>query len=115
MGWSNFIVVPSMKLAVEVSRNIDEDCVEQYSKVIGKLFDEDSSIGEVLERTLNKLTTKQVAEIVEKAVTADSLVGLYYDNLFPVWLKMRHITFQIVNAFDFEKLDTKGMKIIRQE
>jgi hypothetical protein len=115
MGWSNFIVVPSMKLAVEVSRSIDEDCVEQYSKVIGRLFDEDGSIGEVLERTLNKLTTKQVAEIVDKAVTADSLVGLYYDNLFPVWLKLRHITFQIVNEFDFEKLDTKGMKIIRQE
>jgi hypothetical protein len=113
VGWQNFIIVPSLKLAVEVSRQIDGDSVERLSNSIVQLFDEEASVYDLLDEPFSKLSSKNFSEIVKKASCAEDLSGKYFDDLFAVWLKLRKIDFQIISEFDFEKLDKKGLKILR--
>lgn len=115
VGWTNFIIVPSLKLAVECSRQIDEESAKNLSVTIKELFDEENSVCDILEEPHAKISAKNWSAILEKAATADKLSGHYHDYLLAVWLLLRKTDFQIISEFDFEKFNKTGFKVLRFE
>ena len=123
MGWSNYVVIPKLKLAIEVSREIDEGDNYEYEDQAEKFFDitkfimEEVSF-ECFEKPLHEITLEDLTDVLRIAKeSADTLMYLYHlDKLLIYWLISRNIKFEIISEFQFNerKDEFKDFKIIEQ-
>ncbi len=116
MGWSNFIIIPSLNIAVEVSRHLQdlEDYEEQaFDYLTSEEFDEGIDIEN---RTIKDLTVRDLATLFTAYDHTNALKGLDYDKLLLVWLKSRGIDYEIKPEYEIEKekLEEEGYKIKRR-
>lgn len=114
MGWTNFIIIPKLKLIVETSRYLDEDKADRFSESLEKLINKVEDFNfEILETKYSDLSVNDLSKIVNLASSCWFLDELNLDILLLAWLKKENIDFNIVSEFDFEEKDYKGYLIIR--
>jgi len=123
MSWSNYIIIPKLKLIIEVSRDIDEGEYYEYEDEAKNFFDLIEYIREEfdydsLETPLKSITLKDLSHILQVArKSVDALLHIYdYDYLLIYWLISRNIKFEIMNEFEFneKKNKFKDYKIIKR-
>jgi len=114
MGWSNFIIIPSLNIAIEVSRDL-HDLVDYEDKAFDYLtseeFDEEIDIEN---RKIKDLTVRDLTTLFTAYDSTNSLKGLDYNKLILIWLKSRGIGYEVKSEYeiDKEKLEQEGYKII---
>jgi len=114
MGWSNFIIIPSLNIAIEVSRYL-HDLEDYEEKAFDYLTAEEFDEGiDIENRTIRDLTVRDLATLFTAYDSTNSLKGLDYDKLLVVWLKSRGIDYEIKSEYDIdkEKLEKEGYKLI---
>src|SRR3972149_616940 len=114
MGWSNFIIIPSLNVAIEVSRDL-HDLANYEEKAFEYLTSEESDEGiDIENRTIRDLTVRDLATLFTAYDKTNALKGLDYNKLLLVWLKSRGIDYEIKSEYeiDREKLEKDGYKII---
>ena len=114
MGWSNFIIIPSLNIAIEVSRDL-HDLEDYEEKAFDYLTSEESDEGMDIEnRTIRDLTVRDLTTLFTAYDHTNALKGLDYDKLLLVWFKSRGIAYEIKSEYniDTEKLEQEGYKII---
>jgi len=114
MGWSNFIIIPSLNIAIEVSRDLNdlEDYEEKaFDYLTSEEFDEEIDIEN---RTIRDLTVRDLATLFTAYDNTNALKGMDYNKLLVVWLKSRGIDYEIKSEYEIDKkkLDEEGYKII---
>ena len=114
MGWSNFIIIPSLKIAVEVSRDL-RDLEDYEEKAFYYLTSEEFDEGiDIESRKIKDLTVRDLTTLFTTYDSTNSLKGLDYNKLLLVWLKSRGIDYEVKSEYDIdkEKLEEEGYKII---
>lgn len=125
MGWSNFIIIPRLKLLIEIPREIDE--IRYYEEsAIKRVIDEENidyddhfegddvaNMGDVL---INKITIKDLTELYKRYDIVQSLAGMDYNKLLLFWLKNRGIDFEIKSEYNIDKneYEKEGYMIIER-
>lgn len=117
MGWINFIIIPSFKVAIETSRNINE--ISDYEiKALNYLTDEerysDDDIGDV---KLNTLTVKMLSTLFKSYEQSSNLAGFESDKFLLYWLMIRNIEFDIKLEYNVKRdeLRNQGYTIIEHD
>ena len=112
MGWTNFIIIPSFKMAIETSRNINE-IYDHEIKALNYLTDEerydDDDMSEV---KLNNLTIKMLSKLVMSYEQSINLVGFESDKFLLYWLTMRDIGFDIKSEHNVNKDELREREYI---
>lgn len=114
MGSSNFIIIHSLKIAIEISRNLNdlEDYEERaFNYLTDEEFDEEIDIER---RTIRNLTVRDLATLYTTFDHTNSLRGMDSDKLLLFWLKSRGIDYQIKSEYEIEKekLEEDGYHIL---
>ncbi len=104
MGWTNFIIVPKLKLIVQTHREV--------SRLNGYISDGLSSLIEgldeeivesILERNYKKFTLNDLSILVEVFKSVYSLGNISIDYLLLYWLENRGIDYSIVTEFELDE------------
>ncbi len=114
MGWSNFIIIPSLNIAIEVSRYL-QDLEDYEEKAFSYLTSEEFDEGIDIENwTIGDLTVRDLATLFTSYENTNALKGMDYDKLLLVWLKSRGIDYEIKAEYEIDKkkLEEEGYKII---
>lgn len=121
MGWTNFIIIPKLKLVIEISRHINE--LDDYQKkAIDYLIDEEryEDGDEYIEnKNIKNISIKDLTRLFNTYEQANSIAGMEPDKLFLYWLKNKNIDYEIKSEFEvrenkeLEKLKADGYKILR--
>lgn len=99
MGWTNFVIIPKLKLAVEISRSIDElDEWEEESIEKALYFYEE----EIPNKKITGLTFDD-AKILGEAVKILNNIPEDRDVLFLFWLKKRNVEYEIISEMKLEE------------
>ena len=127
MGWTNYIVIPSLKLAIEISRNVD-DIYDHESEGLENVVNKDDIYGgecgdgeleyvDIGNIEINKLTVRHISTLYRAYETVRSIEGIDVDKLLLFWLKNRMIEYYIKSEFDVnvEKLKSDGYIVIRKD
>ena len=114
MGWSNYLIIPEFKLAIEISRYVED--IQEYEKdalyeITGEEEAEDVENIKVRDITVKDLTTLYNAH---KIVT--SLTGFEIDKLLLFWLQNRGIEYKIKSEFEAtaDQLKDDSYTVIRR-
>jgi len=114
MGWTNFIIIPSFKVAIETSRNINE-IYDHEIKALDYLTDEerydDDDMSDV---KLGNLTIKMLSKLVMSYEQSINLAGFESDKFLLYWLTTRNISFDIKSEYNVKRdeLREQGYNII---
>ena len=114
MGWSNYIVIPKLKLLIEVSRNVED--IEDYEEAaIDKVIDEDNidydahcegeNVIDMGDVSISKITIKDLTELYKSYDMVQSLSGMDYNKLLLYWLKGRDIEFSVKSEYDVDVIE----------
>jgi len=113
MGWINYVILPKQKLAIVISRHVND--IEEYEKdafrkIIGNELDpfEDSDI------KVKDITVKELCKIYSAYETMSTLSGLEGDKFLLFWLVNKGIEFEIKSEHnvDIEECKRNGYHII---
>ena len=101
MGSYNYIIVPKIKLIIEVNSSIDEDNLdfdvfEKFLKEVEN-FDDD-----ILEKKYKDLTLKDLAGLINVSDNT-YIFDEIYNKLFLYWIKIRELEFEIISEYSFDK------------
>ena len=122
MGWTNFIIIPKLKLIVEVSRQIDE--IPDYQKNALNFLTDEERIYEIekydIENKYTKdLTVKDLTQIFSVYEQANNISGMESDKFFLYWLETRGVDYEIKSEFEvnenkvLEKCEEERYTILR--
>ncbi len=91
MGWTNFVIVPSLNIAIEISRYLQdlEDYEERAFKYLAS--EEFEERIDIENRTIRDLTVRDLATLFTAYDNTNALKGLDHDKLRSS--KKRDITF----------------------
>ena len=121
MGWTNFIIVPKLKLVIEISRNINE--LDDYQKkALDYLTDEEryEDDNDYLEnKSAKNISIKDLTRLFNTYEQANNLAGMESDKFFLYWLESKGIDYEIKSEFElaggkFEQYKTEEYKILRK-
>lgn len=120
MGSINFVIIPSLKIAVEVRRDVDE--IEEYIvDALDKLTREDiynvdctDAYNILGEKEVTRLTIKDLATLYTVYEAATSLADMDLNKFLLYWLTHKGIPFEIKSEYniDRQKLHSDGYVII---
>ena len=80
MGWSNFIIIPSLNIAIEVSRNL-QDMEDYEEQAFDYLTSEEIDEGiDIENRTIRDLTVRDLATLFTAYDHTNALKGIDYDT-----------------------------------
>ncbi len=114
MGWSNYIIIPEFKLAIEVSRYVQD--IEEYEKdALNKITGEEEA-EDVENVKVRDITVKDLTTLYNAHKIVSSLTGFEIDKLLLFWLQNRGIEYEIKSEFDVitEQLRDDGYTVIRR-
>ncbi len=102
MGWTNFIIIPKLKLIIEIRRQIDE--IPNYQKNALNFLTDEERIYEIEEYDIeNKytkdLTVKDLTQIFSVYEQANNISGMESDKFFLYWLETKGIDYEIESGF----------------
>lgn len=114
MGWCNYIIIPKLKLVVEVSNSVNMDDVEifigDFKKFIDLVEDFDS---EIFEKKFKDIAMGDFSKLVGLSESANSTFLDFSDvlGLF-LFLDLYSIEYEIISEFDLKKEKYKGYKFM---
>jgi hypothetical protein len=117
MGWVNYIVIEKLKLAIEISRSVEE-ISEWETKAIDYLTDEerydDNEAGQV---ELSKINIDTLTNIYNTYSKASSMAGMYPDKFLLYWLDSRGIEYEVISEYtkNREALISEGYTIVDRD
>ena len=122
MGWTNFIIIPKLKLIIEISRQIDE--ISDYQKNALNFLTDEERIYEIEEYNIeNKyskdLTIKDLTQMFSVYEQANGISGMESDKFFLYWLETKGIEYIIESEFTIkennklESYKNEGYTILR--
>lgn len=119
MGWSNYIIIPKLKIIVETNREIDD--IESYQKEsIDEIVDEeniDDGVYLDLENVkINDITIKDLALLYKDHEIMQCVRGIHIDRLLLYWLQNKGIDFEVKSEhnIDKEKYKSEGYIFIER-
>jgi hypothetical protein len=109
MGWSNYIIIPKLKLIVEVSRNIYE-IPEHQKKSLDYLTDEERLFEQeeygVENKNIKSISLKDITLLFNIYGYANNISGMNPDKFFLYWLESKNIKYEILSEFEIsDKLE----------
>lgn len=120
MGWSNYVIVPTLKLLIEVSRDVDnikDYEIEDINKAIGEenLYYEDDSV-DMGNIKINDITIKDLTFLYDGYKIVQAIAGLNANKLLLFWLKSREIDHEVKSQFDIniDELKTEGYVLVER-
>lgn len=113
MGWTNFVIVDRLKLAIEISRHIHD--LEDYEEESLNYVTEEKDIIDVSDIKFTSLSLKDLASLVTISDKVGSINGFEIDKLMLYWLKSRGIEYEIESEHDVDinELKERGYTIKR--
>lgn len=119
MGWSNYIIIPKLKVIIETHREVDD--IEFYQKEsLDKIVDEeniDDGVYLDLENIkVSEITIKDLALLYKDHEIMQCVRGIHIDKLLLYWLKIKGIGFNVRSEYDVdrEKYKSEGYIIIER-
>ena len=114
MGWSNYIIIPEFKLAIEVSRNVED--IEEYEKEALYEITEERDVEDVENVKVRDITVKDLTTLYNAHEIVSSLTGFEIDKLLLFWLQNRGIEYKIKSEFEAtaDQLKDEGYTVIRR-
>jgi len=115
MGWTNYIVIPKLKLVVETSRYVDE--ADEYFvnafKQLEEYIDVEDYI-DISEIKVKDLNLKVLSELIKAYDIYIKLSGWEYpEKILLLFLELRNIDYEIIPEWDFKEKKYKGYTILR--
>ena len=112
MGWSNYIIIPEFKLAIEVSRYMAD--IEEYEKNALYKITEEDEMEDVENVKVRNITVKDLTTLYNAHKIVSSLTGFEIDKLLLFWLQNRGIEYEIKSEFDVttDQLKDEGYNVI---
>jgi len=112
MGWTNYIIIPKLKLIVETGRNISESHDYQnealdYLTAEERAFDEDEE-REMSNISITDITMKDISLLYTMYEKSRLISEMEPDRLFLYWLESKGISYEILSEFDI--LDSGKME-----
>lgn len=122
MGWTNFIIIPKLRLIIEVSRKIDN--IADYQKDALSFLIDEERVYEIEEydienKTAKDLKVKDLTQLFNIYEKANILAGMLQDEIFIYWLESKDINYEIKSEFEvnenkiLEKYKEEGYTILR--
>jgi len=114
MGWSNYIIIPEFKLAIEVSRYVAD--IEEYEKDALYKITGEEEVEDVENVKVHDITVKDLTTLYNAHKIVSSLTGFEIDKLLLFWLQNRGIEYEIKSEFDVttDQLRDDGYTVIRR-
>lgn len=115
MGWTNFIIVPKLKFAIEVNRSINTDDCDSDFETFEEFVEETEKFDDEIEyKNYKELNLKDLASLIKVSENIH-IFNEIYNELFIWWLKLRGFEFEIMHEDDFNKgnYKEKGFTIIK--
>ena len=115
MGWSNYIVIPKLKLLIEVSRFTK--CESYEIQALNKLFDDSIDELDTDDMKVADLTLKDLVILTTNHNTLSNINTIdSSDVLFLYWLYSKNIDYEIENEtiVDFERYEKDGYTVLKR-
>ncbi|GFO97601.1 hypothetical protein ig2599ANME_1806 [groundwater metagenome] len=114
MGWSNYIIIPEFKLAIEVSRYVED--IEEYEKDALYKITEEKEVEDVENVKVRDITVKDLTTLYNAHEIVSSLTGFEIDKLLLFWLQNRGIEYKIKSEFEAsaDQLKNEGYTVIHR-
>ncbi len=114
MGWSNYIIIPEFKLAIEVSRYVED--IQEYEKEALYEITEEKDVEDVENVKVRDITVKDLTTLYNAHEIVSSLTGFEIDKLLLFWLQNRGIEYEIKSEFEAtaDQLKDDGYTVIRR-
>lgn len=114
MGWSNYIIIPEFKLAIEVSRYVAD--IEDYEKEALYEITEEEEVEDVENVKVRDITVKDLTTLYNAHEIVSSLTGFEIDKLLLFWLQNRGIEYKIKSEFEAtaDQLKDDGYTVIHR-
>jgi len=102
MGWSNYVIIPKLKLAIEISRYADRENL--YEEELEELLKEvDNFNFEILDKKPQELTLNDLSSLVSLARKSIILEEICIDYFLLWWLELRGVKHEVISEFEFDK------------
>lgn len=121
MGWSNYIIVDSLKIVVETNREVDN--LETYreealDKIMNTYEDTyvDDNIADIKDVKISELTIGHLSILYDAYKDISNIYGTHIDQFLLFWLKSKNIKFNIESehGFNYREYEDKGYTILRR-
>jgi len=98
MGWTNFIIIPKLKLIVETSRQIDE--IPDYQKNALDFLTDEERIYEIEKydiknKIVKNISIEDISQLFSIYEQANNIVGMESDKFLLYWLETKGIEYEI--------------------
>lgn len=107
MGWTNYIIIPKLKLIVETNRSINE--ISDYQKKsLNYLINEDryEEDQDIENKNIKNISIKDLTLMFNIYEKSTDIVGLECDKFLLYWLELRNIKYKILSEFEIsDKLE----------
>lgn len=113
MGWTNFIIIPKLKLVFETTKNLSE-LLYHKSEALDQLIVEEDTFDHVLDTKVIDLNIETLTTLTNGYVKYSNLVNTTPDEMFLYWLESHEIKYKIENEFNINLNDYKDYVIIRR-
>ena len=114
MGWSNYIIIPDMKLAIQTTRYVEE--LEDYiKKALEDAIDEEpDELAEMDNVKITDVTLRDLKALYTAHERMRSIAEFEYDKLLLFWLENRDIRYEIKSEYqvDIDEYKNDGYNII---
>ncbi len=113
MGWNNYILLDTMKIQIEVSRNIREDVIEDLEKKFNQIIDtvDELTIHDIpFEKDLGDYATHLVKHLgfLTQNLVASALDGTdLLSYMVILWLNTHAIPYRIVSEYNRTEKEEK--------
>ena len=114
MGWSNYLIVPELKLVVKISRHIQFEDYEE--KALDSIFNDHDDFASM--EPCKKVTDLSVKDLGTMMKAYDDLMSIYCIGdpveLLMYWLKKKGIDYEIKHEddIDLNTLEELGFTIM---
>lgn len=115
MGWSNYLIVPEIKTAFEISRSIEDDLDQE---VVDEVLDERETFHDfLLHEKINDLTMDKYNQLINGYKFGEKVHDIFvnnHDNLLVYYFIGKSKKVHVISEFKFEedKKKYKGYKIV---
>ena len=121
MGWSNYIIVDSLKIVVETNREVQD--LEMYredalNKIINTEEDNyiDEKIVDIENIKISEMTVGHLSILYDAFNDISNIYGMHIDKFLLFCLKKKDINFEIEseNSFNVQEYRYKGYIVLRR-
>jgi len=102
MGWSNYVIIPKLKLVIEISRYADRENLQE-EELEDLLKEIDNFNFEILDKKPQELTLSDLSNLVSLARKSIVLEEICIDYFLLWWLELRGIKHEVISEFEFDK------------